>query len=462
MKVLLLNPPGDKLYVRSYYCGSTSKANYLFQPLDLLMLSGRLSQQHEIFLFDCIADGLNKEDAIKEIIAYQPEVLICVVSIVSWESDIAFLSRLKKELPNLKVIANGDVFFDEPERLMQENDSIDAVIFDFISSDVLNYLNNAEENITNMLYRKQGKFVFKKDKDKNTDKLFSVPIPRHELFLNKNYRFPFAKHHPFTTVLTSFGCPFQCSFCIANNLGFKYRLAREVIEELHYISSLGIKEIFFEDMSFGLPRENILELCNVMIAQRLKFNWTCFSRVDLVDNELLSLMKEAGCHTIIFGVESASPQILNTYHKGYTIPQIISAFRMCSKIGIRTVATFILGLPEETRESCLETIKFAKELGCDYASFNIAAPRPGTELRKIAIKDSLIGKEDIVFDHSGKMVAMPSKYLSRNELTVLKRKAIIDFYLRPSYILKKLITVKSYTELKERIKMFIALLASSL
>lgn len=459
MKVLLLNPPGDKLYVRSYYCGSTSKANYLFQPLDLLMLSGRLSQEHDIFLLDCIADGLSSEEAIKKIIACQPEVLICVVSIVSWESDAVFLSKLKKKLPNLKVIANGDVFFDEPERLMQDNDSIDAVIFDFISSDVLNYLNRAEENITNMLYRRQGGFVFKKDRDRGN--LFSIPIPRHELFLNKNYRFPFAKHHPFATVLTSFGCPFQCSFCIANNLGFKYRQSQEVIEELEYISSLGIKEIFFEDMSFGLPRENILELCNAMIAQGLNFNWTCFSRVDLVDNELLALMKGAGCHTVIFGVESASPEILNTYHKGYTIPQIAAAFRMCRKIGIRTVATFILGLPEETKESCLETIKFAKHLGCDYASFNIAAPRPGTELRKIAIEDSLIKKEDIVFDHSGKMVAMPSRYLSKRELTVLKRKAIINFYLRPGYIFKKLITVKSYAELKERIKMFMALLASS-
>jgi len=452
MNIVLLNPPGDKLYVRNYYCGSTSKANYLFQPLDLLMLSGRLYREYEIDIVDCIAEKLGPEETIRRIIARKAGVVICLVSIVSWKSDLDFLYKLKKQMPSLAIIANGDVFFEEPERILRENNCIDAIIFDFISRDIINYLENNEKDIANMLYRKGDKLIFKKTESKKTDRVFSIPIARHELFLNRNYKFPFLRRYPFTTVLTNFGCPFKCSFCIANKLGFKYRRAVEVLDELRYIAKLGIKEIFFEDMSFGLPRGNVTRLCEGMIKENFKFGWICFSRVDIVDRELLSLMKESGCHTVMFGVESASEDILRIHNKGYNKKQIMDAFRICRKLNIRTVATFILGLPEETRKTCVETIRFAKELGCDYASFNMAVPRPGTELRRIALRKGLIKNGETEFDHSGAFSAMPSDYLSREELTDLKRMAVRQFYLRPSYILRRLAGIRSFTDLAEHVR----------
>lgn len=461
MKIVLLNPPGDRLYIRSYYCGAVSKSNYLFQPLDLLMLSGSLYQEHEITVIDCIAERLSPDKTIQRITASRADIVICVVSIVSWKSDLDFLYNLKRRIPSLVIIANGDVFFEEPHRKLEENDCMDAIIFDFISSDIIDYLKNDEKNISNMLYKKEGKLTSKKTENKNICKIFSIPTPRHELFLNKNYRFPFVKRYPFTTVLTSFGCPFKCSFCIANKLGFRYRKVSEVLEELYYISKLGIKEIFFEDMSFGLPRENITDLCSTMIKKELRFGWTCFSRVDIVDYELLSLMKKSGCHTIIFGVESASQKILDIHHKSYTKRQIINTFKICRELDIRTVATFILGLPEETRETCRESIRFAKEIDCDYASFNIAVPRPGTELRRTAIKENLIRQEQIEFDHSGMRPSMPSRHLSKEELVSLKKKATRDFYLRAPYIFKKLAAIKSFTELREHIRGCIGLLFSN-
>lgn len=462
MKIALVNPPGKKLSVRSYYCGSTSKSNYLFQPLDLLILSGILYQKHEITVIDCIAEGLSVKETVKKIMGEKAEVAVCVVSILTWESDLEFLRTLKKQMPSLIIIANGDVFFEEPERILKENKCIDAVIFDFISDDIIHYLNKDENNICNMLYRKGDEIVLKKNKNKAMGAVFSIPTPRHELFLNKNYRFPFARQRSFTTTLTNFGCSFQCSFCIANKLDFKYRQAEEVLKELRYILELGIKEIFFEDMSFGLPKKNTIDLCEMILKNDLEFGWTCFSRVDLVDDELLLLMKKAGCHTIMFGVESANEKILSTYHKGYTISQVIKTFKMCRKLGIKTVATFILGLPEETRESCLETIRLSKEIDCDYASFNVAVPRPGTELRSIAIKEGLIKSEAINFDHSGKTVSMPSKYLSGKEIMALKKKAVREFYFRPSYILKQLSKPKSFRELVEHGREFIGLLANNI
>jgi len=457
MNVVLLNPPGSRLYVRSYYCGATSKAGYLFQPIDLLMLSGRLAGEFEITVIDAIADRLGADEAIEKISRFKADAVVCMVSVVSWDTDLQFLDRLKKNDPHVKIIANGDVFFEDPEKILAECGCIDAIIFDFISEDVIHYLKNECEKASNMLYKKDGRIVVRRSSLPAAGTAFSMPIPRHELFLNRNYRFPFAKHHPFTTVLTNFGCPFKCTFCIANTLGFRYRGAEEVYKELLYITKLGIREVFFEDMTFGLPEHNTVRLLELMISGKLNIGWTCFSRVDVVDRDMLALMKMAGCHTIMFGVESASEDILRKYKKGCTKAKMKEAFAVSRDVGIKTVGTFILGLPEDDRASVLETIHFAKEIDCDYASFNIAVPRPGTPLREAAVRDGLIRKSSLVFDHSGSSISTISRNLSKEELGRLRKRAIREFYFRPSYILRHLAKMRSLSELMEHIREFIGL-----
>ena len=458
MKIVLLNPPGDKAYIRSYYCGSTSKAGYLFQPIDLLMLSGRLAGEFEITVIDAIADRLDADEAIEEISRFKADAVVCMVSVVSWDTDLRFLSRLKKNDPRVKIIANGDVFFEDPEKIFAECGCIDAIIFDFISEDIIHYLKDECGKASNMLYKKDGRIVIRRSAPPAAGTAFSIPIPRHELFLNRNYRFPFAKHSPFTTVLTNFGCPFKCTFCIANTLGFRYRPAEEVYKELLYIIKLGIREVFFEDMTFGLPKHNTVRLLELMISGKLNISWTCFSRVDVVDREMLALMKMAGCHTIIFGVESASEDILRKYQKGCTKARMKEIFAISRDIGIKTVGTFILGLPEDDRASVLETIHFAREIDCDYASFNIAVPRPGTPLREAAVREGLIRKSSLVFDHSGGSVSTISRNLSKEELSRLRKRAIREFYFRPSYILRHLTRMRSLTEFMGHIREFVGLI----
>ena len=152
---------------------------------------------------------------------------------------------------------------------------------------------------------------------------------------------------------------------------------------------------------------------------------------------------------------------MQKYQKGCTKESIREAFSVSRDIGIKTVATFILGLPEDNRVLISETIRFAKEIDCDYASFNIAVPRPGTLLREIAISEGLIRKDSLVFDHSGCSVSTLSRHLSKEELSRLRKRAIREFYLRPSYIFKKLMAMKSFTELKEHIRECIGLLAGN-
>ena len=169
-------------------------------------------------------------------------------------------------------------------------------------------------------------------------------------------------------------------------------------------------------------------------------------------------MKHAGCHTIMFGVESASEKIRDAYRKDIGREAIINGFRMCREAGIKTVATFILGLPEDDEQSCIDTINFAKTIGCDYASFNVAVPRPGTGLRKNALEDRTIERDDVVFDHSGKTVFSLSKNIPQEKLAALRRRAVKEFYFRPSYIINQLLRIRSFTELAEHFRQFLSLL----
>jgi len=176
----------------------------------------------------------------------------------------------------------------------------------------------------------------------------------------------------------------------------------------------------------------------------------------------MKMMKKAGCHTLWFGVETSSDETLRAYGKGYTKKQVLGAFAAAKKVGIKTLATFLIGLPEETKETIEDTIRFSKELNPDYASFSFAVPRFGTELREKAVKSGLISNDDKTMDQSGRRITMGTMSLSKRDMQKLKRKAILGFYLRPSYILKRLWSLKSFTELKINWQNFLSLVKNEI
>jgi len=447
-KVLLLNPPGRNVYVRDYYCSKTSKSNYLFQPIDLLMLTGRLALRFEVDFIDAIADRIDEDKCFNLIDALSPEVIISLIGAVSSKEDLPFLERLKKEKRCIAV--SGDVTLENTKEWLIDHPFIDAVIMDFTSEDVIYYLEGEDEVITNMVYRtKEGIKDARCLRSENEE--FVLPIPKHELFNSKNYRFPFVRHKNFSTVLTDYGCPFKCSFCVMSTLGYRYRKVENVIEELKLLKKLGKKEIFFLDQTFGINKKRTIELCHRIKEERFYFGWVCYSRVDIISDELIKEMKEAGCHTIIFGVESSSEEILRKYQKGYNKTQIEKTFGLCKKYNIRTVATFILGLPEETHETAMETIEFLKKIECDFASFNIAVPRMNTPFRREAIERGFIASDLEVLDQGGSFIAMSTNHLTIAQVEELKKRAIKEFYLRPSYLWKRLKAISSFYEFKEQV-----------
>lgn len=445
MKVLLLNPPGAQPFIRDYYCSKVSKSNYLFQPIDLVMQSGILAGRHQITVCDAIADKLTAEETLEQVRCCAPDAIVSLAGSVCLYDDLDFLERAARHGGTLLV--SGDAFLEEPSCWLENYPFLDGILLDFTSDDILSFLDGNRRGAASIVSR-DSDTAYQRPRGQE----FSIPVPRHELFTSPNYRFPFVRQREFATVLSDFGCPYRCSFCIMASLGYRYRPAANMLEELRYLKELGIRELFFIDQSYGVRRDKALELCEAMAREQLGFGWVCYSRVDLIDRELLEAMKRAGCHTIIFGVESASSLILEQYQKGYTQEDILKTFRLCRSCGIRTVATFIIGLPEETRQTALETINFLKKIDCDFASFNIAVPRAGTVLRQNAIRDGLVSEQVTVMDQSGTSIAMDTHHLSSAEIGQLKQRALRTFYLRPSYLLRRLAGIRSWYELTEQLR----------
>lgn len=457
-KILLLNPPGNRLYLRDYYCSKISKGRYINHPVDLLILSGILNKRHEVKVLDAMALRLSGEETLKKIISLDIDTIIFITGSVSWKEDFKFMKRVK-ENKKVTLMASGDILLENGAKRLTENEFLNAILLDFTSDAILNYLEDGSQRIDNIIFRK-GKRILEGKEVRKHNVEFEIPIPRHELFNRKLYCYPFTRKPYFATVLTDYGCPFKCSFCIAGTLGFKTRRVANVIEELKYIQSLGIKEIYFADQTFGTDRKRTQELLKQMIRERLNFGWVCFSRVDLIDEDLLKLMKESGCHTIMLGVESTNDEILRKYQKGITRAQIVSAFKLCRGNRMRTVGIFIIGLPGEDEESTLKTIRFAQELRCDYASFNIATPRFGTEFRKEALLHHWTSPQVETMGQSSTYPVIRTDELSSRKIWELRNKAIRKFYLRPSYLLRRLLNIRSPYEFKIHMQEGWALLKS--
>jgi radical SAM superfamily enzyme YgiQ (UPF0313 family) len=219
--------------------------------------------------------------------------------------------------------------------------------------------------------------------------LDTIPYPAWDIVQPHRYRGKLRGLRR-ATVLTSRGCPYRCVNCYRGPSGgprYRKRSTNNIMGELNRLHrEYGIRAFGIRDDVFTLDMDHSRELCDAILAQKLKMFWDCETRVDCVDRDLLKKMKRAGCICIDFGVESGSDEILKKLRKKITKDQIRQAFRYCHEIGIPTRAFFMIGTPWETRESVDETISFAKEIRASKSTFFIATPYPGTKLYEEFIK----------------------------------------------------------------------------
>ena len=210
--------------------------------------------------------------------------------------------------------------------------------------------------------------------------LDDLPIPAHHMLPFDKYRIPMIKG-PYTFIVTSRGCTAGCKYCI-KHVSYQYsirlRTPENIMKELRVLKELGVQHVHMYADLFTVNREQVINLCKLMLEENLGLSWTCNSRVDYVDEEMLQLMGKSGCMYISWGIESANEQILKRAAKGYRLEQAPRALKWAHKAGIKNWGYFIIGLPGETVETIQQTIKFSKSLPLDIALFHVAAPYPGT------------------------------------------------------------------------------------
>lgn len=236
-------------------------------------------------------------------------------------------------------------------------------------------------HIKGLVWRDEGEVVLNPDRPfiRNLDDL---PLPRHDLLPLEMYRAPLVRGH-YAFVVTSRGCPGGCRFCIKHvsyGNSVRFRSPENIMAELEQLVGLGVRDVHMYADLFTVSREQVMGLCELILERGLQLRWTCNSRVDFVDPEMLRLMGRSGCWMISWGIESGSEEVLRRARKGITPEQVEQALRWAHDADIRNWGYFIIGLPGETEETIQETIRFSKRLPLDLALFHIAAPYPGSPL----------------------------------------------------------------------------------
>ena len=465
MKVLVTNPPwpGPGYGARSDVRWPHKRSDkFLEYPIYLSYVVSALEKAgFEVEFLDGILEELSISDFVRKVEQINPQMIIIECSTPSIDYDLLTAKGLKGKNKDLFVVLVGShpTFFHK--EIMKENKFIDAICrgeFDFTARDLAKAFSEGKDlkKVKGITYRDGERVCINEDRPliQNLDQ---IPFPARNIVRDKNYRQgTFTGRHS-TTMVSSRGCPYQCVFCLWPNTlyGHKYRMrsAENVVDEIEEaVKKYGIDEIYFDDDSFALDKKRVLRICELIKKRNLKVRWITQCRVNSIrDEEIANMMKEAGCHYIRFGVESGSQKMLNTMKKGITLNQVEKAFRICRKVGIKTQAFFLFGIPGETWQTIDESIEFAKKIKPNSAQFAIAIPHPGTELYEICKKNGWI-KYNSWEDFSACNSLIGTDKLSRKDLEKARIRAYRKFYFRADYVLSTAFKIQNLGEFRSIVK----------
>ena len=460
----MLNPPFFPKYSRSSRSPAVTKGGTIYYPLWLAYATGVLEKAgHEVKLVDAPAVSISEKKVLIIVRQFKPDVVVLDTSTASIYNDVEVLRKIKKAHNCFGVLVGTHVSA-LPSETMEMSNAIDAVCiqeYDYTLRDLAKELGKKKSvlgKVNGIAFRKGKKIVKNKLREKiqNLDDLPFVSAVYKKHLNYKDY-FYSANLYPEIAIVTGRGCPFNCKFCnwVQNlNTGpYRKRSVANVIEEFIYIEKNfpGIKEVFLEDDTFTADHRRVDEICKAKIKAGIKVKWSCNARAD-VPLETLQLMKKAGCRLLCVGFESGSQHVLNDVRKGTTLPGIKKFMLDTKKAGILVHGCFMVGNPNDSKETVKTTVELAKELDPDTAQFFPIMVYPGT-----ASYDYFKKKGWLVSDNFSEwvdgngwhncMVSRPG--MSNKEIVELCDQARKEFYLRPKYMASKMAqVVKNPQELK--------------
>lgn len=470
MRVLLISPP-DKNTIIADNPTIIDEERGHNPPLGILYLAASLEKHtnHEIHVLDSQVEEMTYEELEQAIAGIKPDVVGITAMTFTLIDVIKTLKIVRKLFPEVKIILGGPHAHIYPKETASLPE-VDYVVLGEGEETIVQLLNNIHDEerlkgVPGLVFRDKTGHINHTALIDYIQDLDKIPFPARHLTPVHKYSSLLAKRSPVTTMFTSRGCPYKCYFCDRPHMGkkFRYRSARNVVDEMQACREMGIKEMFIYDDTFTLNRKRVLDICNEIIDRNLDIVWDIRARVDTVDREMLARLKDAHCERIHYGVEAGTEKVINALGKGITLKQVRDAFRLTKEVGISTLAYFMIGSPTETREDILETIRLAKELNPDYVNITITTPYPATKLYAQALEEKVIP-----YDYWHEFAKNPTtdlkvhyweKELSRDDLMELVNMAYKSFYVRPGYIIKQLFATKSLDEAYRKTKAGIKVLS---
>jgi radical SAM superfamily enzyme YgiQ (UPF0313 family) len=457
LRVLLIRPPARHT-VESEVPEAVEAENLSYPPLALLAIASFLRDQtaHTVSVLDAQLDHLEYDQVQARVAAFKPDVvgITCfTVQLVDVHNTIAAAKRAG--VP--RIVLGGPHISDFPQESVGLKD-VDAVV-----------KGEGQRPLEDLLAIWEaggeakgipGVIAHADDPVPQTDVYFSndlddYPITDRTLVDHTRYYDVMGEGGVFTTVITSRGCPYRCTFCNTPRHRYRVMSPSRVCDELEACVALGIREIYFVDDTFNITNKRVHALCDEIRRRKIDISWTVRFRVKGVDRALLENMKAAGCKRIQLGVEQGTEEGLLRLKKDVTSLEIESAFRLCREVGVNTVAYFMIGTPvERTRADVAHTIDYSIKLDPDFVMFNLLTPFPGTTLFDEGLADGVLDLEpwtEFMRNPNEDFKAQVwDEHFSREELRDMLGGAYRKFYWRPKFVLRNLTQIRNATDFKRK------------
>ena len=453
MKVLLLNPPFLDKYSKSSRSPAVTKSGTIYFPLWLSYAAGVLDKKgHEIKIIDAPAKCLGKDETLKMVSTFMPELVVIDTSTPSIYSDLDFAKAIKSSIENVKICLVGThVSATVSEILPKESAYIDYIArheYDYTLPEICDAISGkmSLSDVLGISYVEDGKLKETGDRPyiENLDELPFVSEVYKKYLDIRDYFYAHVSY-PTVSIFSSRGCPSKCFYCMYSQVMFgkhyRKRSAKSLFEECKYIAENfpEVKEILIDDDNFAVDQQNVKEFCTLMIESGLKLKWVVQCRVTL-EYETMVLMKKAGCRLVVVGYESGSQEVLNGMHKGITLEMSRKFDKAARKAKMRVHGCFMVGNPGETKKTMMETLEFSKSLRMDTVQYFPLIVYPGTEAWKWASDNGYIkakGYDEWLTKDGMHNCVLSTPEVSNEELVDFCNYARKKFYLRPKYVLMK-------------------------
>jgi len=338
----------------------------------------------EVIILDYIVSKYTPEKLKASLDAFKPDVVGATSVTMNFFGAVRIIQDVKRHNPDIITMMGGPHVSFDVTGTFSGYPELDLIVIgegEQTLAELVPVLTSPEEweQIKGIAFRKGDKIVITPERELIHD-LDSLPLPARHLLPMSRY---LALGFP-VSIITSRGCPNKCIFCLGRRMvGFKgrYRTPKLVVDEIEQILTYGFNRINIADDLFTANKQRVMALCEEIMNRGVKFAWSAFARVNTVDVEILSVMKEAGCDSVSFGIESGNQEMLKRVQKGITLDQAKEAVKACKQAGLRTHASFMVGLPGESPQTLMDSRRFAEELDIEHG-YHFLSPFPGTTIRE--------------------------------------------------------------------------------